>query len=167
MTVVEKLPLARSADTGDAGKGRTAQRLARACARRMYDDDAASRGLGMEILSVEPDRVTIAMTIREDMVNGHGICHGGFVFCLADSAFAFACNSRNRSAVAANCTIDFIRPAAQGDRLTAAAEVRHQGKRTGICDVTVTNQHDQHVASFRGRHHYLERPVLPEEDADA
>jgi acyl-CoA thioesterase len=93
--------------------------LARACADAMWKEDDASSGLGMEILEVRPGEATLTMTVAPQMVNGQRIAHGGFIFTLADSAFAFACNSRNERAVAAHCQISFIRPAKLGDRLVA------------------------------------------------
>jgi len=95
--------------------------MARACAKAMWEDDRASRGLGMELLSVGPGRAVLAMTVTESMVNGHGICHGGFIFALADSAFAFACNTHNEKAVAQHCNINFLRPVRLGERLGAEA----------------------------------------------
>ena len=96
--------------------------LARACAEAMWKDDDASQGLGMEILDVKAGQATLAMTVKPHMVNGHGIAHGGFIFLLADSTFAFACNSRNERAVAAQCNISFIKPGKLGDRLVATAK---------------------------------------------
>ena len=112
--------------------------LARACADAMWKEDSASSGLGMEILDMKAGSATMAMTVKPHMVNGHGITHGGFVFLLADSTFAFACNSRNERAVAAHCNISFIRPGKLGDRLIAtAAEISRSG-RSGIYDIRVT-----------------------------
>jgi len=112
--------------------------LARACAEAMWKDDGASQGLGMEILDVKAGQATLAMTVKPHMVNGHGIAHGGFIFLLADSTFAFACNSRNERAVAAQCNISFIKPGKLGDRLVATAmEISWTG-RSGIYDVRVS-----------------------------
>lgn len=135
-----------SADTplGDA------QRLAERAAAAMWADDAASQALGMSLDEVAPGRATITMTVRADMVNGHAICHGGFVFALADSAFAFACNSYNRVTVAQDCDIVFVTPAKLGDVLTAEAIERVRYGRNGIYDVTVRRD-DEIVAEFRGR----------------
>ncbi len=137
-----------------------AQKLAEESARCMYDNDTASRALGIKIVRVAEDQATVCMTVRADMVNGHDICHGGMIFTLADSGFAFACNSRNRAAVASNCNIDFLRPALRGDLLTAQAEVSHRGKNAGLCDVSVRNQKNKLVSQFRGRFHLLHRPVI-------
>ena len=112
--------------------------LARACAEAMWKDDDASQGLGMEILDVKAGQATLAMTVKPHMVNGHGIVHGGFIFLLADSTFAFACNSRNERAVAAQCNISFIKPGKLGDRLVATAKEISWTGRSGIYDVRVT-----------------------------
>jgi acyl-CoA thioesterase len=112
--------------------------LARACAEAMWKDDDASQGLGMEILDVKAGQATLAMTVKPHMVNGHGIAHGGFIFLLADSTFAFACNSRNERAVAAQCNISFIKPGKLGDRLVATAKEISWAGRSGIYDVRVT-----------------------------
>lgn len=112
--------------------------LARACADAMWKEDSASNGLGMEILDMKAGSATMAMTVKPHMVNGHGITHGGFVFLLADSAFAFACNSRNERAVAAHCNISFIRPGKLGDRLVATATEVSRSGRSGIYDIRVT-----------------------------
>jgi acyl-CoA thioesterase len=123
--------------------------LARACADAMWRDDDASQGLGMEILEVKPGEAVLAMTIRPDMVNGQRIAHGGFIFLLADSAFAFACNSHNERAVAAHCNISFIRPGKLGDRLVGTAREISRTGRSGIYDIRVTSG-DTVIAEFRG-----------------
>ena len=112
--------------------------LARACADAMWKEDDASKGLGMEILEIRAGEATLAMTVQPNMVNGHGIAHGGFIFTLADSAFAFACNSHNERAVAAQGNICFIRPGKLGDRLVATAREISRTGRSGIYDVRVT-----------------------------
>ncbi|MDX6302860.1 MAG: acyl-CoA thioesterase [Nocardioidaceae bacterium] len=117
----------------------TPERVAALAAEAMWARDAASRGLGMELEEVGPGRATVRMTVREDMVNGHGIGHGGFTFTLADSAFAFACNSYNRSTVAAGCEIRFLAPTRIGDVLVAEAVERSREGRDGVYDVTVRN----------------------------
>ena len=124
--------------------------LSAACAEAMWAGDRASRGLGMRIEEIGPGRAVLSMEVREDMVNGHAICHGGMIFTLADSAFAFACNSYNLSAVAAGARVDFIAPGRLGDRLTAVAEKVTQGRRSGVYDVAVRNQDDRLIALFRG-----------------
>ena len=126
------------------------QETARRSAEAMWAGDRASQALGMEILEVGPGRATLRMTVREDMVNGHAIGHGGFTFTLADSAFAFACNSYNRSTVAAGAEIRFRRPTSLGDRLVATATEREREGRDGVYDVLVTVG-DEVVAVFTGR----------------
>ena len=126
------------------------QALAEACAAAMWADDNASRGLGMALQAVGPGTARMAMAARPDMVNGHGMCHGGFIFTLADSAFAFACNSRNVKCVAAQGVISFLRPARLGERLVATVEERHLAGRSGIYDVRVTGSEGQVIAEFRG-----------------
>ena len=117
----------------------------------MFDDDVASRGLGMELLSVGDGRAVVRMTVTATMVNGHAIAHGGFVFLLADTAFACACNSYGAVTVAAGADITFVRPAHEGDVLTAYAEERTRFGRSGIYDVTVKRSSGEVVAEFRGR----------------
>jgi len=128
-----------------------AQALAERVAAGMFARDAASRGLGMRITKVAPGFAELTMTVRHDMVNGHAICHGGFVFTLADSAFAFACNSYNANTVAAGCAIEFLAPSHEGDVLTATARERALVGRSGIYDIDVTNQTGATVAIFRGK----------------
>lgn len=139
-----------------------AQALAERVVRAMYERDAASRGLGIEIVEVRPGFVRATMLVRPDMVNGHDIGHGGFIFALADSAFAFSCNSYNTITVAAGATIDFLAPAHKGDRLTATATELWRSKRTGLYEITVTNQQGTTLALFRGRSHQLKGPIVPD-----
>ena len=124
--------------------------LARACADAMWADDRASQGLGMELLEVGPGSATIAMVVTERMTNGHGMCHGGFIFSLADSTFAFACNTDHDRCVAAQCTITYLTPAKLGDRLIATATERVRAGRSGITDVRITTGDGAVVAEFRG-----------------
>lgn len=124
---------------------------ARRCADAMSAKDAASRALGITIDIPEAGSAVARMRVREDMVNGFGVCHGGFIFALADTAFAFACNAYDRVAVAASANIDFLRPARLGDELTATAKERHAGRRGGVYSVRVTNAGGDSVALFRGR----------------
>ena len=124
--------------------------LARAATEAMWEGDRASQALGMEIVAVGEGRATVTMTVRETMVNGHGTCHGGYIFTLADSAFAFACNSRNAMAVAQHCDITFLTPAYEGDVLTATASERSRAGRSGLYDVTVTKGGGRVVAEFGG-----------------
>lgn len=123
--------------------------LARACADAMWKEDDASQGLGMEIVKIKAGEAVMTMTIKPHMVNGHGIAHGGFIFLLADSTFAFACNSRNERAVAAQCNISFIRPGKLGDRLVATAREISRTGRSGIYDVRVTVD-ETAIAELRG-----------------
>jgi acyl-CoA thioesterase len=123
--------------------------LARACAEAMWKEDDASKGLGMEILQIKPGEATLTMTVKPHMVNGQGIAHGGFIFLLADSAFAFACNTHNERAVAAQCNISFIRPGKLGDRLIAVAREISRTGRSGIYDVRVS-VNDTTIAELRG-----------------
>lgn len=141
----------------------TPETLARACADAMWEGDRASQGLGMVIESIAPGQATLSMTVREDMTNGHGICHGGFIFTLADSAFAFACNTYNQRVVAQMAQISFLAPAQKGDRLTATArEVWRQG-RGGLYDIRVTDQTGAPVAEFRGHSRSVKGTHLPQE----
>jgi acyl-CoA thioesterase len=127
------------------------QAIAERTAAIIEREDRASRWLGMKLLEVRPGYARLAMRVSGDMVNGQKVCHGGLIFCLADSSFGFACNSHNQHALAASCSIDFLAPAALGDELTAEAnETAHSG-RTRIYDVRVTNQEGTLIAVFRGR----------------
>jgi acyl-CoA thioesterase len=137
--------------------------VARACADAMWKEDDASSGLGMKILEVRPGEATLAMTVQAHMVNGQRIAHGGFIFTLADSAFAFACNSRNERAVAAHCQITFIRPAKLGDRLVAVAREISRSGRSGIYDVRVTAGAEA-IAEFRGHSRTVAGSWLPDID---
>jgi len=123
--------------------------LARACADLMWADDAASAAMGMALEAVSPGRARLALTVAPHMVNGHGLCHGGFIFSLADSAMAFACNSRNERAVAQHCSVTYLRPAKLGMRLVAEAREQSLGGRTGVYDATVTADGEV-IAEFRG-----------------
>jgi acyl-CoA thioesterase len=124
---------------------------ARAVVRSLYLADLASQSLGIEIIDVARGRVQIAMTVRPDMINGYGMCHGGIVFAFADSAFAFACNSYGDPMVAAGASIEFLAPTPSGERLTATATEIARGARHGIYDVTVTAASGAVLAHFRGR----------------
>ena len=137
--------------------------LARACADAMWQDDRASQGLGMKIVEIGPGRATLQMTVQPHMVNGHGIAHGGFIFTLADSAFAFACNSHNERVVAAQGSITFIRPGKLGDRLIATAREVSKTGRSGIYDVRVTSD-DVVIAEFRGHSRTIAGTWLPSAD---
>jgi len=128
-----------------------AQRLADLSAQALFARDTAAQTLGIRILGVGPGTARLAMLVRDDMVNGHHVCHGGLVFTLADTAFAYSCNSYNESTVAAAASIDFLAPARAGDELTAVAAELWRSGRSGLYEITVTNQRSERIALFRGR----------------
>ncbi len=134
--------------------------LARACADAMWANDHASKALGMEIVEIGAGHATLAMTVTTEMVNGHGIAHGGFIFTLADSAFAYACNSRNDNTVAAQGQITFIRPSKLGARLVATAREINRAGRSGIYDVSVTSAGTV-IAEFRGHSRSIGGTLVP------
>ena len=125
--------------------------LAKAAAEVMWREDNASKWLGMRIEEVRPGYARLSMTVTANMVNGHNLCHGGLIFTLADSTFAFACNSHNQRAVAAGCAIEFLAPAFLGDVLTAEGVEQALRGRTGVYDMKVTNQKSELIAVFRGK----------------
>ncbi|WP_151704912.1 hydroxyphenylacetyl-CoA thioesterase PaaI [Nitrincola alkalilacustris] len=127
------------------------QQLAEACAEAMYSRDLASQKLGMKIESVGPGRAVLSMKITDEMIQGHDSCHGGYIFTLADSTFAFACNTYDEATVASGCSIEYLAPGKSGDLLTAIGEERSRSGRTGVYDITVQNQHGKTVALFRGK----------------
>jgi acyl-CoA thioesterase len=137
-----------------------AQALAERVAAVMLERDTASQGLGMRLARVAPGHAEVAMTVRADMLNGHAICHGGFIFTLADSAFAYACNSYNLNTVASGCAIDFLAPAREGDVLVAIAQERSAAGRTGVYDIEVRNQRDDKIALFRGKSYRIKGHVI-------
>jgi len=129
------------------------QALAELAGKTMFERDPASQALGMLLDEIRPGYARMSMRVRGDMLNGHATCHGGYIFMLADSAFAFACNSHNFNTVGAGCTIDYLAPGREGDLLVAeAVEQALQGK-TGVYDIRVTNQEGRTVALFRGKSH--------------
>ena len=136
------------------------QALAEACAEQMYADDKASQGLGITLESISPGRAEARMTVVESMVNGHDICHGGYIFTLADSTFAFACNTNGYVTVASSAKIEFLRPAKLGDVLTANGVEVYRGRKTGFYDVNVVNRAGHLIALFRGRSAQLEQRSL-------
>ena len=143
------------------GPDLTAQRLAEATRDAMYAGDRATRSLGMEVREIAPGSATLVMRVREDMLNGHDMCHGGLIATLADSAFAYACNSYNELTVASGFEADFVAPARLGDVLTACCTERSRTGRTGVYDAEVTNQRGERVALFRGRSYTLKgKPVV-------
>jgi acyl-CoA thioesterase len=134
---------------------------ARACAEAMWAEDAASRGLGMELIAIEPGVAVLAMRITDAMVNGHDVCHGGYIFALADSAMAFASNTYNQRTLAQHCSISFVASAQRGDRLVARATERMRAGRSGIYDVTVTREEGFVIAEFRGHTRAVEGEIVP------
>jgi acyl-CoA thioesterase len=128
----------------------TADEIARRCADLLWADDKASAALGVEIENIGPGRAELSMTVRDEMTNGHGMCHGGYIFALADSAFAFACNTYNQRCVAQHCSIVYLAPANKGSRLRASAEERQREGRNGVYDVAVRDESGAIVAEFRG-----------------
>ncbi|MGQ0833757.1 MAG: hydroxyphenylacetyl-CoA thioesterase PaaI [Gammaproteobacteria bacterium] len=138
-----------------------AQSTAERAAAALYEGDRASQTLGVRIEAVAPGEVRVAMTVRPDMVNGHRICHGGLIFALADSAFAFACNSYGDNTLAAAASIDFLAPAREGDVLTANAKELWRAGRSGLYEITVTNQRNERIALFRGRSHRIDGRLVP------
>ena len=129
------------------------QALAELAGKTMYERVPASQALGMSLDEIRPGYARMSMRVRGDMLNGHATCHGGYIFMLADSAFAFACNSHNFNTVGAGCSIDYLAPGREGDVLVAeAVEQALQGK-TGVYDIKVTNQDGRTVALFRGKSH--------------
>src|SRR5215218_7018800 len=142
----------------------TPHALAAKVGASMFAADRASRDfMGLELVSCEPGRAVMRMAVREAMLNGHDICHGGLIFTLADSTFAFACNSRNNVTVAASCSIEFLRPVRLGDVLTCEGVEQILQGRHGIYDMTVTNQHGELVAVFRGKSTQIQGTVVPED----
>lgn len=137
------------------------QTLAQAAADHMYAQDQATQGLGIRLVEIHPGHARMQMTVRADMLNGHGMCHGGFIFTLADSSFAFACNSYNVQTVAAGCSIEFLAPAYAGEVLTAEATEQSKTGKTGVYDVVVTNPDGKKIALMRGKSHQLKAEVLP------
>jgi acyl-CoA thioesterase len=131
------------------------QALAELAGKTMYERDPASQALGMALAAIRPGYARMTMTVREDMLNGHRTCHGGYIFMLADSAFAFACNSHNHNTVGAGCTIEYLAPGQLGDVLTAEALEQALSGKTGVYDVKVVNQDGRTVALLRGKSHRI------------
>jgi acyl-CoA thioesterase len=139
--------------------------IAKRCCELMYSTDHASQALGLTVQVDRPGAAEARLTVRQSMVNGHDICHGGYIFTLADTAFAFACNTYNRVTVAAGASIEFVRPGKLDDTLIATAAERHRGGRTGTYDVEVRNQDGDLIAIFRGRS-YATRERFFESDTE-
>lgn len=142
------------------------QALAEAVAAAMWSRDRAAQALGIRIEAVGPGTATLSMKVRGDMVNGHHICHGGLIFSLADTAFAYACNAYNRNTVASGCNIDFVAPGKEGDTLTAEAVERSASGRTGVYDITVRDSAGKTVALFRGKSYRIAGEVIAGLDAE-
>ena len=138
-------------DMSNENHNMTAQALAEAAAASMLSRDNATLAMGIALAEVRPGYARMTMTVRADMLNGHQTCHGGFIFSLADSAFAFACNSYNMNTVGAGCTIDYLAPGREGDVLTAHAVEQALAGKSGVYDVKVSNQDGRAVALFRGK----------------
>jgi acyl-CoA thioesterase len=139
-----------------------ADELAKACADAMYAQDVAAQSLGITIHKIRRGYASMKMKVRADMLNGHDICHGGFLFILADSAFAYACNTHNKVTVAQNCDIDFLQPGKLGDELIAIAEEHMRGKRMGLYDVRVIRADGETLAHFRGRSCQIKGTLIKE-----
>jgi len=142
-----------------------AKTLARACADAMWTDDATSRELGIQLVSVEAGGAVLVMAVTETMVNWHNTCHGGYIYLLADTAFGYASNSRNRRMVAQHCSITYLNPAQRGDRLSAHAVERQRAGRSGLYDVAVTREDGTPIAEFRGHARAIEGTLLPDTSA--
>jgi acyl-CoA thioesterase len=153
-------------DEPPAHAEQSAQALAVAVGAMLFERDPASRGLGMQLAEIRPGYARMTMTIRADMLNGHQSCHGGFIFALADSAFAFACNSHNLNTVGAACTIDYLAPGRLGDLLTAQASEQVLAGRSGVYDVSIRNQEGVTVALFRGKSHRVSGEVIPSQSGE-
>jgi acyl-CoA thioesterase len=142
----------------------TQQIVAEQCAELMWPRDLASQGLGIQIERIAPGEAVLSMPVRPDMANGHGTCHGGFLFTLADSAFAFACNSYDQPTVAAAAEISFLQPVHTGDSLRAEAREMYREGRNGVYDVEVRNADGVMVALFRGKSRTIQGQILPQAD---
>lgn len=138
----------------------TPQQLAEACSAEMHENDHAAQAMGITITDVSPGKATLTMTVRKDMLNGHQMSHGGFMFALCDTAFAHACNSYNKVTVAGGCSIEYVAPGFEGDQLTAIAVERQRKGRTGVYDVTLINQNNEELALFRGKSYQIKGEVI-------
>lgn len=136
--------------------------FARACSDAMHANDRTAQMMGIHIVETIAGQAVLTMKVRNDMLNGHDVCHGGMLFTLADTAFAHACNNTNKVTLASGCTIDFLAPAYEGELLTATAVERSRSGRTGVYDVEIHNPAGKLVAAFRGRSYQLKGSVLPE-----
>lgn len=150
-------------DTSHSIDSADANAVAEACAKTMWLEDRASKGLGMSLQRIAPGEAVISMIVRKDMTNGHGICHGGFIFTLADSTFAFACNTYDQRTVAQQCAVTFLEPVREGETLTAHAVERTRVGRGGIYDVTVRDSSNKVVAEFRGHSRTISGRLLAQD----
>ncbi len=141
----------------------TEKTIAEQCVAKIIDNDAVVKGLGIRVISAEHGRAVLSMTVRADMLNSLGQCHGGMSFTLADAAFACACVSSNQAGVGAHAAMDYIRPGMEGDVLTATATVRHQGKSASLVEVVVENQNGKQIALLHGRSHNFDRAFIENE----
>ena len=135
-------------------------------AKAMFANDTVTQQLGMHVEAIGPGFARLRMHVTKIMLNGHSTCHGGYLFTLSDSTFAFACNSFNQTAVASSASIEFLAPAYLDDELIAEASVQSQGRRTGLYDVVITNQNEQRIALFRGRSHRIGKTLFDESELE-
>ena len=140
--------------------------LAERCAQALYERDVATQHLGIELLYAAPGQSKVRMTVQNFMLQGHKTCHGGYMFTLADSAFAFACNTYNQPTVALGCSIDYVAPALEGDVLTARCQEKSRGGRTGNYDVEMYNQQEQLIAIFHGKSYRIKGEILSQENVN-
>ena len=158
--------MAASERTAQQNAPQSAQEIADHVREGMLRNDRASKMLGMQIVEVAPGRATLTMTVRDDMLNGHDICHGGLITTLADSAFAFACNSYNELTVASGFSVDLMAPGRISDVLTARCSEVSKAGRTGVYDCEITNQRGERIAVFRGRSYTIKgKAAVPEQSA--
>jgi len=139
----------------------SAQAIADAVGQGMYGKDKAAQALGITLVDIRQGYARMSMAVRNDMLNGHAICHGGFIFTLADTAFAYACNSGNQATVAQHCAITFLASPREGDVLTATAQERQRGRRTGLTDIDIADQTGKLVAVFRGHSYQVNGTIVP------
>jgi acyl-CoA thioesterase len=149
--------MSRNAADNDESAAAT---LAAHCIAALRPGDRVSKDLDIMLESTGPGRTELSMTVKESMINAYEICHGGYIFTLADTAFAYAASTRNKVAVGLNCHIDYLRPALKGDRLRAYAEITSSGKRTGVGDATVVDQNGRTIAQMRGRYYDLDQAIV-------
>ncbi|WP_321397203.1 hydroxyphenylacetyl-CoA thioesterase PaaI [Emcibacter sp.] len=143
-----------------AGDGESPLSFARQVADAMYAKDVAAQNMGIKLSKISPGYAVMTMLVSDKMLNGHAICHGGYIFALADTAFAFACNTANITTVTLANNITFLAPAKEGDMLTAVAEVQNQAGRTGLCDVIISNQEGTKIAMVRGNSYRLKSKIV-------